>query len=126
MAKKIPDDVKDAAVDDIADNGDKLDLCSAEPANYAGIAAVSLGQVTLTTGDGNGDYTKGDGDVSGRKLTVAAQSITGSADGTATHVVISDSTNSKIKGITTCNIPVQSGQNVPLNAFDLWEIRDPS
>ena len=126
MGKKIPDEVIDMALEDIANNGDKLDLCSAEPADYAGISAVSLGQVSLTLGDGNGDYTIGDGDVSGRKLNVAAQTVTGSGTGTATHAVISDSINSKIKAITTCNIPVVDTEDIPVNAFDVWEIRDPS
>ncbi|WAC06571.1 MAG: hypothetical protein OS130_06935 [Thermodesulfobacteriota bacterium] len=126
MGKLIPDDEKDLLLADIADNGNKLDLCSAQPANYAGIAAVSLGQVTLTTGDGNGDYTIGDGDTSGRKLTVAAQTITGTGTNTATHVVISDSVNSEIKAISTCNIPVIDEVECPLNPFDILEIRDPS
>ena len=59
-------------------------------------------------------------------MTAAAQSINGAADGTATHVVISDSVNSVIKAITTCAIPVQNGIAVPLNSYTVWEIRDPS
>jgi hypothetical protein len=126
MSKKIPDDVMDVALNDIADNGNKLDLCSQEPASYAEIATYSLGQVTLTPGDGNGDYSVQDGDVSGRKLTLAEQTVPGSADGTATHEVISDPDNSAIKAITTCNIPVSNAVNVLLNEHDIWEIRDPS
>jgi len=126
MGKKIPDDVKDKSLEDIADNGDTLDLCTAEPANFAGIAAVSLGQVTLTEGDGNGDYTIGDGDASGRKLTVAVQAVTGTGTGTATHIVISDSVAEVIKAITTGSIPVVDTEVVNLEAFDICEIRDPS
>jgi hypothetical protein len=127
MGKKIPDAVMDAALDNIADNGDVLHVCSAEPANYAAVAGVSLANVSLTPGDGNGDYTIGDGDVSGRKLNVAQQSMTGSATGTGTHVVIVDTTNSLIKAITTCpNYSISNGVGFTLLTFDAWEIQDPT
>ena len=68
-----------------------MTLCSASPANFAGIAAVELGKATLTVGDGNGDYTIADGPVSGRKLTVAAQvGIVPTANGTVTHIAFDD------------------------------------
>jgi hypothetical protein len=126
MSKFIPDAIMDLALEDISDNGDHMDLCNAQPADYADIASHSLGQVELTLGAGMGDYTLGDGDVSGRKLTVGAQSITGTGTGTATHIVISDSAGSAIKAITTCTIPVVDESATPVNAYDVWEIRDPS
>jgi hypothetical protein len=87
MAKWSLDANMDAMLANIANNADALHVCSGQPANFEGIAAVELASVALTVGDGNGDYTVGDGDASGRKLTVAAQNgLTVDADGTATHI----------------------------------------
>ena len=65
-------------------------LCSAQPANYAGIAAVRLAAVTLNK---TSDITIGAGDVSGRKMTISAKSaVPVTASGTGNHVVIDDGT----------------------------------
>jgi hypothetical protein len=53
MAKKYDDTVLDGALA-IADNATTVHVTSAEPANHAGIAAVSLADVTVTAGAGNG------------------------------------------------------------------------
>ena len=91
MAKTLHNDVFDVALDKIA-TSTHLTFCSAQPANYAGIAAVTLVSVTLTAGDGNGDYVIAD-DTSGRKLTVGVQSaMTPSADGTVLFAVLDDGT----------------------------------
>ena len=91
MAKLLHNDVLDAALDEVA-TADDLHFCSAQPANYAGIAAVSLASVALTAGDGNGDYVIAD-DTSGRKVTVGAQSdMTPSGDGTVLWATLDDGT----------------------------------
>lgn len=121
MAKRVDDFFLDAFLASVA-TCISLDVCTAEPANHAAIAGVSLATVTLTAGDGNGDYTIAAGDVSGRKLTTLQQTdmdITASGD--ATHVVRSDGTNLVI---TTC--PTQtltSGGTVTVSAYD-HEITD--
>jgi hypothetical protein len=124
MAKSVHNDVLDAALAEIA-TCTRLVVCSAEPANFAGIAAVALADVTLTAGLGNGDYTAADGDTSGRKVTVAQQaSITVDASGTATHVTLDDGTT--LLYVTTCTSQaLTSGNTVTVPAFDI-EIRDPS
>jgi hypothetical protein len=108
----------------VIDNATTLTVTSAQPANQAGIAAVALASTTLTAGDGNGDYTIANGDTSGRKLTVAQQaSISISASGTATHVVLDDGTNIYV---TTCTSQaLTSGGTVTVPAFDI-EVADPS
>lgn len=91
MAKALPDIVLDQSPIKIA-TGTRQVICSGQPANFAGIAAVLLASVTMTAGDGNGDYTIADG-TTGRKVTILAQTavpITNS--GTATHVVTDDGT----------------------------------
>lgn len=123
MAKSIPDAVMDVALNDIKNNANIMHGCSAQPANYAGIAAVSLGSVALSSAD----FTLADGDLSGRKITVAAKSITWSTGGKVNHIVIADSINSAIKAITTIpEFAVVASEITPISACDIWEIRDPT
>lgn len=125
MAKWSADANMDAMLAAIA-AADMLHVCSGQPANYAGIAAVELASVALTAGAGNGDYTLANGDSSGRKLTVGAQSavsITGSGD--ATHVALSDGSSTLIY-VTTCTTQtLTSGGTVDVPSWDI-EVADPS
>lgn len=115
MAKRVDNPFIDAALQAL-DDCTTFAVCSAEPANHAAIAGVTLAGTTLTAGDGNGDYTIGAGSPDGRALTTAQQtdlSITASGD--ATHIVRSNGTNLVI---TTC--PTQtltSGGTVTVNAY---------
>ena len=95
MAKNVPDGIIDLMLDQA--EGTNIHICSAQPANYAGIAAVMLAQAVIV-----GAYTAAAGDVSGRKNTLPAQTgITITNSGTANHVVVSDGT-SILYMITTC------------------------
>ena len=99
MGKMLADAVLDAALAKLATSINQT-VCSAEPANFAGIAAVDLATVVLTAGNGNGDYVIAD-DTSGRKVTVAAQNgVAIFASGTATHIAYDD--GSTLLGVTTC------------------------
>lgn len=124
MAKSVHNDVLDAALDEVA-TATRLVVCSGEPANFAGIAAVALADVTLTAGDGNGDYVIADGDVSGRKVTISEQpDILVDASGTATHISLDDGTT--LQYVTTCTSQaLTSGNTVTVPAWDI-EIADPS
>ena len=124
MGKKVDNSVLDAAWAKVATCVTQT-VTSAEPANFAGIAAVALADATLTAGDGNGDYTIADGDTSGRKLTVAQQaSVPIDASGTATHVCYDDGTT--LLYVTTCTSQaLTSGGTVTVPAHD-FEIADPS
>jgi len=118
MAKKIDDSVLDAALDKIA-TGTHLVFCSAEPANYAGISAVTLASVTIDSGD----YTKAN-DTSGRKITVAAQTgITPSANGTVTHAVIDDGTT-LLACSTTTSQAVVTTDTIDTAAI-VFNVKDP-
>lgn len=123
MAKNAPDLEEDAALDYIA-QCNILHLCSAEPANYAGIAAVSLASVAMTPVT---DFTKAAGTVSGRKITVAAKAnVPVAATGTANHVVLARTTDSTLRGVTTCTPQaLTSGNQVSVPAWE-WEIQDPT
>jgi hypothetical protein len=124
MAKFLDDSVFDAALA-VADNATTMHVTSSQPANHAGIAAVSLGSVALTAGAGNGDYTLGNGDTNGRKLTVATQSISSaSASGTATHVCGTDGTT--LLWVATCTSQsITSGNPISVPAFDI-ELNEPT
>ncbi len=99
MAKACPDAVLDTFLAKIA-TATRLVVCSGQPANFAGIAAVALADVTLTAGDGNGDYVIAD-DTSGRKVTVGAQAdVDIDTSGTATHISLDD--GSALIYVTTC------------------------
>lgn len=122
----IIDAAKDAALDYVADNAIRYALCTSAPASYAAIAAATVCTYTVTAGDGNGDFTIGDGDTSGRKLTVAQQTGTNaSGTGTATHVVLHDN-SSLLLAITALSSSqaITSGNPVTINAVDILEIRD--
>ena len=80
----------DATLDYIINNTDRQVAVSGDPANYAAVAGMTLAVTTMT----GGDFSKSDGPVDGRRLTVAAKTgITPSATGTAVHIVLVDDTN---------------------------------
>jgi len=123
MAKFAEDVFIDGGLDRM-DDCVLMSICSAQPANKAGVAAVTLASVALTAGAGNGDYTKAAGDVSGRKLTVAQQAaISITASGTATHIVLDDGVN--ILGTTCTSQVLTIGGTVTVPAFKA-EIADPA
>jgi hypothetical protein len=123
MGKQAPDATIDAMFDYI-DQCNVMHVCSAEPANYAGIAAVSLASVALTP---DTDFTKANGDTSGRKVTVAAKSgVSVTASGTATHIAIARSTDSTLRYVTTCTSQaLTSGNTVNIPAWKI-EVADPT
>lgn len=104
MAKFAPDATIDGMLDVVA-LADEMYVCSGQPTDYADIANVDLiGPITLTPGDGGGDFTIADGDVSGRKITVAAQNGASVAtSGSATHIVLATGgATDLLRYITTC------------------------
>lgn len=119
MGKAVSDGFLDGGINAI-DGSTTLTVCSAEPANQAGIAAVALADVTI---DGT-DFTKANGDTSGRKVTVAQQTdVLIDTTGTATHVVIDDGTDIYV---TTCTSQaLTSGGTVTVPAWDI-EFADPT
>lgn len=119
MGKAATDGFIDGGLDAI-DGCTVLHVCSAEPANHAGIAAVSLADVVI---DGS-DFTKAAGDTNGRKVTIAQQTdITIDNTGTATHVVISDTTDIFVTTCTSQALTAAGTVTVP--AWDI-EISDPT
>lgn len=125
MAKFVHDSVLDAALAVIA-TATVMHINTAQPADRAAAIADSIGNVAVTPGDGNGDFTIANGDVSGRKLTTLAQSIAGvdTSNGTASHISLVNATTLLL--VTTCPSQVITGGNaVSVAAFD-DEIADPT
>lgn len=118
MAKKADDNFIDGGLDEIS-TCTTLTVCSAEPANFAGIAALLLAAIAVT----GPDFVKADGDTNGRKVRVLVQtdvSITNT--GTATHVVLDDGVNIYV---TTCTSQaLTAAGTVTIPEWDV-EIADP-
>lgn len=120
MGRFTPDAVLDVMLDEIA-TGTRLTVLSGEPANFAGIAALLLADGVI---DGS-DFTKANGDVSGRKTTVGQQADLDIDDtGTATHVAIDDGAD--LLYVTTCTSQaLTQGGTVTVGAWKV-EIADPA
>lgn len=122
MAKSVHDSVLDGAFD-ILDQANLMTVCSAEPTTRTeAVTTFALADVAMTP---DTDYTKANGDSSGRKVTMAAKSgVTVDASGTATHVALCDGTN--LLYVTTCTSQALTAANT-VN-FPAWkvEIADPT
>lgn len=116
MAKAVDNTVLDAALNIMKNNSIRQAVCSSQPANYAAIAAATLATATMATGD----YTVANGDTSGRKVTMTAKSsVTVSANGTATHIVLHDN-SAVMHYVTTCTSQALTTAN-PVN-IPAWKI----
>lgn len=120
MGKRTDDTVLDAPLDNLSANVTKQVACSAEPTNYTQAnSTYALADVALTSGD----FSKANGDVSGRKTTVAAKTgVLIDASGTATHVALLDVTNSIVKEVTTCTSQALTANGVNVVNFPAWDI----
>lgn len=125
MTKLIPDAAMDQALQWV-DDSVALHICSSAPTTYTeATSTYTLGSVAITAGDGNGDFTIADGDTDGRKLTTAAQTVTASGAGTATHIALVTTGDTTLRLVTelAASKVVASGYSVSLSSFD-YTIRD--
>ena len=124
MAKFASDNILDGLLDRVAVTT-VLRVCSSQPADFAAAVTATLASVAMQ----GADFTKANGDTSGRKVTVAQQSaISISASGTATHVVLTkeDVSPSLLEYGTTCTSQaLTSGGTVTVPAWDI-EVADPT
>jgi len=123
MSIYVPDNTTDQLLDEIA-TCTRLDITSdvSTPTDLTN----TLANVTLTAGDGNGDYTIADGAIDGRKLTITTQvDIPITSTGTAKHVVLS--LGGTIKYITTTSdlsMDYGAGSNVVTTPEFTHTVRD--
>lgn len=121
MAKWSNDSVMDAALDKIA-TGVTITVTTQQPTTRAeAVTTYKLATRTVT----GAAYTKANGDISGRKVTIAQQeNISVDTTGTATHIAISDATN--LLYVTTCTSQLlTAGNTITIPAWKA-EFADPS
>lgn len=124
MAKSASNLVLDAPAD-VIDQCDKQVACSAEPTTYTEAnATFALADAAMTP---DTDYTKADGDVSGRKVTMAAKNgVTVDTTGTATHIALIRTADTTLRFVTTCtNQPLTAANTMNFPAWKV-ETRDPT
>lgn len=124
MGKKMDDSAPDAMLAKIA-TCTRMTITSAEPANFAGIAAVLLGSYVMAAGLGGTGYSAAaNGDINGRKVAVLAKAgNNATATGPATHVNLDDGVT--MIYTTTCPTATTNvGQVFNVAAWDI-EIADP-
>lgn len=122
MAKYVHDDVLDGALDIIRNNANLLIVCSQQPTTRTeAVTTYALADIAVDSSD----FTKANGDVSGRKVTVAAQNgVTVDASGNATHIALVDGT--RLLYVTTCTgQTLTAGNTVNIPAWDA-EFADPT
>jgi hypothetical protein len=122
IAKAVHDDVLDGAWN-VLDDANIQTACSAQPTTRTeAVTTFKLADATMVPGT---DFVKGNGDTSGRKVTVAAKAGEGvDASGTATHIALCDGT--RLLYVTTCSSQALTAGN-QVN-FPAWkaELADPT
>jgi len=120
MAKLVTDAMLDGGLDKIA-TAVNYTICAGQPVSFADIAARKLAGGTITSAD----FTKSNGNTSGRKVTVAQQSnLSITASGTADHVVIDDGVSEYYVTTATAQA-LTSGGTVTGPAWNI-EFADPA
>lgn len=118
------DETLQKSLEDIANNCNRLDICADDPGPPSDLSN-SLGNVSLTTGASNGDYTISDGNVSGRKLTVAAKTIPCTTSGKGRWYVLSDG-STIYHADTVAEKDMVAGSSYEYPETDILEVRDPA
>lgn len=115
MAKFTADSVLDAALDKIA-TATILTVCSTQPTTRT--EAVTTFKLADVVVDGS-DFTKANGDVSGRKVTVSAQSaVPIDTSGNAQHIALCDA-STLLHVTTVTSQALVSGGTVDVGAYDI-------
>lgn len=114
--------VLDAAATYIRDNTAKVAVCTSLTTNtVANVQASLLAETTLTTGAST-SWTLADSSVSGRKITVTAQSsIAVSATGVAKNIALYSSAANAVYYVTNCATQVLAStlNKVTIPAFSM-------
>ena len=125
MAKYIHPDVHDKGLQEIVDNCDKQVALTAFTSTYATAnGANKLAEVAVAPGD----FTLANGDVSGRKVTVAQKTGgTITAEGNPTNIAWLDTVNSRVLMVTeeTTTQTLYVGNPVTFPSVS-YESRDPA
>lgn len=127
MTKFASDSIMDAALDVIIAEADRMIACKAYPTTYN--QALSTTHYLAATNVSGADFTKANGDTSGRKVTVGQKaSVAVSATGSVNHIVLVNISGSGSIIYVTQVSTSQSLTNGNTMTFEAWdiEIRDPT
>lgn len=117
MGKLTSNSVLDAPLLYLRDNVTRAVILSGEPGSHAAANSGALAEAALLTSD----FTIADGDVSGRKVTIAEQAgVAVDSNGTADHVALLDDNSSALLYVTTCPPQgVSAGGTVTIGAISI-------
>ena len=120
MAIKFAPDAGADAAFDVIDQADIIRVCSVLGAapTHAQIVTATLASGAITP---NTDFTKSAGDVSGRKVRVAAKAgLSITASGNAEQIALTTASGSVVRYVTTCTLQaLVSGGTVDVPAWDI-------
>ena len=123
MARSQNDSMLDAALQFVIDNSDKIFILASgvHPMTYASAKAHSLASAAIASTI----FSIADGDVSGRKLTVAiVSSISVTTTGSVTHTMLVNASASSVTYLTeTSAQALTAGNSLNTQAWDI-EIED--
>ena len=115
MGKLVPDTTLDNMLDEIVASATTIHFLTDEPANYAGISAVQLASATIS-----GAINKANGDTSGRKATIPAQTgVSIGSSGDSDHVALSNGSDTLYLVTTHTQQALTSGGTLDSGAFDV-------
>ncbi len=122
MGKFASTDVLDGSLN-IVRAATRMVATNGQPASYAAADSGRLAEAALASGD----FTLAAGDISGRKVSIAAKSgLAVVAAGTADHVALLDAATSRLLYVTTCpSQALVSGGTVSIAGWSI-EIGAPS
>lgn len=122
MEKYCSSAVLDAAIGVIRDNAAKVAVCTSLTTNtVADVEAKTLAVTTLTTGAST-SWTLADSSVSGRKLTMTAQSsIAVGTTGVAKNIALYSTVSNLVYYVTNCTtqVLVSTANKVTIPAFSM-------
>jgi hypothetical protein len=121
MAKRAPTIVLDAGLDVISTATRQI-ACSAEPTTYTeATSTFALAEVTMA----GGDFTKAAGDVSGRKVTMAAKNgVLINTSGTANHAALVRVSDTTLIYVTTCTSQALTANGSNTVNFPSWKVEN--
>lgn len=116
MGKWVAADVLDGALQVIA-GATRMVALGSQAGNYADAMSGRLADVALSAGD----FSVATGDVSGRKVTIAAKAgVPVASGGMANHVALVDTVGGRLLYVTTCpDQQLAAGGEVN---FDSWSV----
>lgn len=124
MAKLLPDAILDLMLGIIRLRLTGLSVCSTQPTTY--LEATSTYKLADVNGLTSTDLSLANGDTSGRKITMKAQSgLTVDTTGTAAHVAWWGSSGSTLLLVTTCTtqaLTTGNTVNVPVHDFEIRDV----